>query len=67
MPLLERGFDGAHVDLWVPILKLTFTAIALGTGFALWWRVLPEPSTPQLTGLGLYGAFMLLLILSRKV
>ena len=33
MPLLERGFDGAHVDLWVPILKLTFTAIALGTGF----------------------------------
>lgn len=40
---------------------------ALGTGFALWWRVLPEPTSPQLVGLGLYGAFMLLLILARKV
>lgn len=32
-PLLERGFDGQQVDLWVPFLKLLFTAIALGTGF----------------------------------
>ena len=39
---------------------------ALATGFALWWRVLPEPSPQQLGGLGLYGAFMLLLIVVRK-
>ena len=32
-PLLEQGFAGQHVDLWVPFLKLLFTAIALGTGF----------------------------------
>lgn len=32
-PLLTDAFAGAHVDWWVPLLKLLFTAIALGTGF----------------------------------
>ena len=32
-PLLTEAFSGAHVDWWVPVLKLLFTAIALGTGF----------------------------------
>jgi len=32
-PLLASAFTGAHVDWWVPFLKLLFTAIALGTGF----------------------------------
>ena len=32
-PLLTDAFEGAHVDWWVPLLKLLFTAIALGTGF----------------------------------
>lgn len=31
--LLNDAFDGAHVDWWVPLLKMLFTAIALGTGF----------------------------------
>jgi H+/Cl- antiporter ClcA len=32
-PLLAEAFTGTHVDWWVPLLKLLFTAIALGTGF----------------------------------
>jgi len=32
-PLLTEAFTGAHVGWWVPLLKLLFTAIALGTGF----------------------------------
>lgn len=32
-PLLADAIGGAHVDWWVPLLKLLFTAIALGTGF----------------------------------
>ncbi len=31
--LLSDAFSGAHVDWWVPLLKMLFTAIALGTGF----------------------------------
>ena len=32
-PLLTEAFAGGHIDWWVPLLKLLFTAIALGTGF----------------------------------
>jgi H+/Cl- antiporter ClcA len=32
-PLVAQAFSGAHVHIWVPFLKLAFTAIALGTGF----------------------------------
>jgi H+/Cl- antiporter ClcA len=32
-PLLTDAFAGTHVDWWVPLLKLVFTAVALGTGF----------------------------------
>ena len=32
-PLLTEAFTGSHVDWWVPLLKLGFTAVALGTGF----------------------------------
>ena len=31
--LLTPAFAGDHVDWWVPLLKLLFTAIALGSGF----------------------------------
>lgn len=31
--LLDPAFAGDHVDWWVPLLKLLFTVIALGTGF----------------------------------
>lgn len=43
-----------------------FPLIALGTGFALWERVLPEPSLPQLAGLAGYAVFMLLLEFVRR-
>jgi len=32
-PLVAQAFSGSHVHIWVPFLKLAFTAIALGTGF----------------------------------
>ena len=31
--LLGPAFAGGHVDWWVPLLKLLFTAVALGSGF----------------------------------
>jgi H+/Cl- antiporter ClcA len=33
LPLLAEAFSGAYVDWWVPVLKLLFTVIALGSGF----------------------------------
>lgn len=32
-PLMQQAFHGDHVDLWVPLMKLVFTVVALGTGF----------------------------------
>ncbi|MGB8858502.1 MAG: chloride channel protein [Ilumatobacteraceae bacterium] len=32
-PLLATAIEGGHVDWWVPLLKLLFTVVALGTGF----------------------------------
>ena len=40
--------------------------IALVSGFALWWRVLPEPTEQQLIGLGLYAVFMLAILFVRR-
>lgn len=42
------------------------TLILAGMGFALWRSVLPNPSVEQLAGLGLYGAFALLILLIRR-
>ncbi len=33
LPLLGEAVAGVHVDWWVPVLKLVFTVVALGTGF----------------------------------
>ncbi len=33
LPLIGNAVGGVHVAWWVPVLKLTFTVIALGTGF----------------------------------
>ena len=33
LPLIGDAVGGGHVSWWVPVLKLTFTVIALGTGF----------------------------------
>jgi H+/Cl- antiporter ClcA len=32
-PLLATSFGAAHVSWWVPLVKLVFTVVALGTGF----------------------------------
>jgi H+/Cl- antiporter ClcA len=31
--LMNDAIAGHHVDVWVPLLKLVFTVVALGTGF----------------------------------
>lgn len=33
IPLLDDSFGGTHIEWWVPLVKLLFTAVALGTGF----------------------------------
>ena len=33
LPLLGEAVAGLHVDWWVPLLKLVFTVVALGSGF----------------------------------
>jgi H+/Cl- antiporter ClcA len=33
LPLIGKAVAGLHVDWWVPLLKLVFTVVALGTGF----------------------------------
>lgn len=62
--LLVLQVFSQRVALWLGshTLPLTIT----GIGAALWWRVLPQPSLEQLAGLGLYGAFGLLLLLIKR-
>lgn len=43
-----------------------FTLLLAGSAFALWWRVLPEPTTLQLIGLSLYAAFVLAIHIVRS-
>ena len=33
LPLLDGALAGADVDWWVPVLKIAFTVVALGSGF----------------------------------
>ncbi len=33
LPLMGEAFAGGHIDWWVPLIKLVFTIVALGTGF----------------------------------
>jgi len=40
-------------------LQSMFVLLATGSAFILWWSVLPSPSVLQLTGLGMYGLFVL--------
>ena len=42
-------------------LSNLFTLLTCVSAFVLWQDVLPNPNSYQLTGLGLYGAFILLL------
>ena len=47
-------------------LSAMFTLLTVGSAFALWWRVLPEPSVLQLVGLGLYAAFVLAIHMVKR-
>jgi CHASE2 domain-containing sensor protein len=42
------------------------TLLLVGSAWMLWWRVLPEPSVPQLVGLGGYAVFVLLIDVVRR-
>lgn len=41
-------------------LSNLFTLLTVTSAFALWWRVLPEPSVYQLAGLTIYAVFLLI-------
>jgi hypothetical protein len=43
----------------VVALSRLFVLFATASAFALWWRVLPEPSVLQLIGLSIYAIFVL--------
>lgn len=43
-----------------------FTAGLVASAFVLWYRVLPSPDTYQLTGLGGYACFILLIEAIRR-
>ena len=47
-------------------LSTLFTAAALASAWYLWYSVLPNPTTPQLVGLGGYAAFILALEYVRR-
>ena len=43
-----------------------FTLLTVASAFALWWRVMPDPTPFQLGGLGLYALFVLAVHMVRK-
>ena len=51
---------------FVIALSTCFTGLGLLGGWLLWNSVLPNPTTPQLIGLGEYAAFFLLLEFVRR-
>ena len=44
---------------FVVALSRLFVLAATASAFMLWWRVMPEPSVLQLSGLALYAIFVL--------
>lgn len=50
----------------VVALSNLFTLLTCVSAFILWQDVLPNPNGLQLTGLGLYGVFILLLHIVRR-
>ncbi len=40
-------------------LSRLFVLLATGSAFVLWYRVMPDPTVLQLSGLALYGTFVL--------
>lgn len=51
---------------FIVALSNLFTLLTCVSAFILWQNVLPNPTGLQLTGLGLYGVFILLLHIVRR-
>jgi len=59
---------GALSQRTVVALSRIFVLLATASAFVLWWSVLPNPSILQLTGLGMYGVFVLAAsVIARKL
>lgn len=43
---------------FVDALSRLFSLLTIASAFVLWYSVLPNPSIPQLVGLGLYAGFI---------
>lgn len=43
-----------------------YAMLLAASAFWLWSRVLPSPTMPQLVGLGMYGLFVLAMLLVRR-
>ena len=65
MHMLYLGLKALSQRALVAIAAL-FTLLTVASAFALWWRVLPDPSVFQLVGLGLYAVFILAIHLVRR-
>ena len=50
----------------VVALSALFTAALVASAWLLWWSVLPNPTAPQLIGLGGYAVFVLLVEIVRR-
>ncbi len=44
----------------------SFTILSTASAFLLWYNILPAPNAYQLTGVGMYAAFILLLEVIRR-
>jgi hypothetical protein len=55
---LTLGLQALSQRFVVGLSKL-FVLLATASAFALWWRVMPDPTVLQLSGLGLYAIFVL--------
>ena len=58
MQTLMLGLSALSQRTIVALSRL-FVLLATASAFALWWRVMPDPTYLQLLGLGLYATFVL--------
>ena len=64
---LALGLSALSQRFVVALSKL-FVLLATASAFALWWRVMPEPTVLQLIGLSLYAIFALAAsVIARKL
>lgn len=58
MQALILGLQALSQRTVVALSKI-FVLLATMSAFALWWRVMPDPTQAQLIGLSLYAIFVL--------